>query len=100
MKVRLDDIHSPCRMCILKGIFYNAGSVWCQHCEYNIAVRLLKRVLKEELCCALCKNSKPLGGGYYECIKGYDQDNSCKNGDNMVIDWELACGEYGLEYDK
>lgn len=100
MKVRLDDIHSPCRMCFLKGIFYNPYLICCQRCEYNIAIKLLKRVLKEELYCSVCKNSKSLGGGYYECSNGYDDDGSCKHGENILIDWELACKEYGLEYDK
>ena len=100
MKVRLDDVHAPCRMCFLKGIFYNPDSICCQRCEYNIAIKLLKRVLKEELYCSVCKNGKSLGGGYYECSNGYDDDGSCKHGENLLIDWELACKEYGLEYDK
>lgn len=77
MKVRLDDVRAPCRMCFLKGIFYNPDSICCQCCEYNIAIKLLKRVLKEELYCSVCKNSKSLGGGYYECAKCYDDDGSC-----------------------
>ena len=99
MKVRLDDVHSPCRMCFLKGIFYDPNSICCQRCEYNIAIKLLKRMLKEELYCSVCKNSKSLGGGYWDCTVS-DDDDYCKNGDNLVINWELACEECGIEYDK
>ena len=99
MKVRLDDIHSPCRMCFLKGIFYDPDSICCQRCEYNIAIKILKRALKEEYYCSICKNSKSLGGGYWDCTVS-DDDDYCKHGDNLVINWELACEEYGVEYDK
>ena len=47
MKIRLDEVHSPCKMCFLKGIFYDPDSIYCQRCEYNIVIKLLKRVLKE-----------------------------------------------------
>lgn len=100
MKVRLDDTHSPCGLCFLKGIFYDANSILCQRCEYNIAIKLLKRILKTNDSCTLCKNCKSLGGGYLECSNGYDDDGSCKKGENLVIDWELACKEYELEYNK
>ena len=99
MKVRLDDIHSPCQMCFLRGIFYNPDAIRCQRCEYNIALKLLKRVLKENDHCTLCKNCKRLGGGYYECSAKYDDDGSCKKGENLLIDWELVCKEYNLEYE-
>ena len=67
MKVRLDDIHSPCRMCFLKGIFYDPDSICCQRCEYNISIQLLKKVLKFNDYCTLCKNRNNLGGGYWDC---------------------------------
>ena len=100
MKIRLDDIHSPCKMCFLKGIFYDPDSIYCQRCEYNIAIKLLKRVLKENDFCTICKNCERLGGGYYECGKGYDDDDSCKQGENLIIDWEIVCNEYNIEYEK
>lgn len=100
MKVRLDDMHSPCGMCFLKGIFYDSDSIRCQRCEYNIAIKLLKRVLKAELYCPACENSKSLGGGYWECTVAPDDDTYCKQGENLVINWELVCEEYGIEYDK
>lgn len=99
MKIMLDKMHSPCAMCFGKGILYNPNSIHCQRCEYNIAISLLKRILKEELYCAACKDSKSLGGGYWECVVP-DDDNYCNNGENLIIDWEYACKEYGLKYDK
>lgn len=100
MKIRLDDVHSPCEMCFLKGIIFDSESMRCHRCEYNIAIKLLKRVLKTNDFCTLCKNCKRLGGGYYECINGYDEDDSCKQGEKFLIDWELVCKEYEVEYDK
>lgn len=100
MKIRLDEVHSPCKMCFLKGIFYDPDSIYCQRCEYNIVIKLLKRVLKENDFCTVCKNCERLGGGYYECGEGYDEDDSCKQGENLVIDWEIVCNEYNIEYEK
>lgn len=99
MKVRLDDIHSPCRMCFLKGIFYDQNSIICQRCEYNIAIKLLKKVLKENDYCSLCKNRKRLGGGYWDCEITGDDDGICKQEEDFTIDWKVACKEYAIEYD-
>lgn len=99
MKVRLGDKHSPCMQCFIRSILYDPDSEYCQSCEYNIAIKLLKRMLKEEYSCSICKNSKSLGGGYWDCTVAPDNDDYCKKGDNLVIDWKLACEEYGLEYD-
>ena len=96
MKVNLNNKHSPCTMCFIKGVSYDSESSHCQSCEYNIAIKLLKRMLKEELYCSVCKNSKSLGGGYWDCTVS-DDENYCKKGDNLNIDWEIACGEYGIE---
>ena len=96
MKVDLNNKHSPCMMCFFKGVYYDQDSKHCQGCEYNIAIKLLKRMLKEELYCSVCKDSKSLGGGYWDCTVS-DDDNYCKNGDNLNINWEIACKEYGIE---
>ena len=48
----------------------------------------------------ICKNCERLGGGYYECGEGYDEDDSCKQGENLIIDWEIVCNEYNIEYEK
>ena len=100
MKVRLDDVHSPCGMCFLKGIFYDPNSIICQRCEYNIAIKLLKKVLKENDYCTLCKNRKRLGGGYWDCAITGDDDGCCKHEEDFTIDWEATCNEYKIEYEQ
>lgn len=92
MKVRLDDIHSPCRMCFLKGIFYDPNSICCQRCEYNIAIKLLKRVLKKNDHCTFCNK--------HGICAVTDAENNCKQGENLIINWEAVCNEYKIEYDK
>lgn len=100
MEVKLDDVHSPCRMCFLKGIFYDPNSICCQRCEYNISIKLLKKVLKENDYCTVCKNRKRLGGGYWDCKVPGNDDGICKKEENFTIDWEAACDEYGIKYSK
>ena len=100
MKVRLDDVHSPCRMCFLKGIFYDPDSICCQRCEYNIAIKLLKRVLKYNDYCTLCKNRKRLGGGYWDCAITKNDDGCCRHEEDFAIDWQAACDEYKIEYEQ
>ena len=97
MKISLNNMHNPCMLCSLRDIPFDPVSSPCLSCEYDIAIKVLKSMLKEELYCSVCKNSKSLGGGYYECSKGYDEDGFCKKGENLDIDWEIACGEYGIE---
>lgn len=101
MKVSLNNMHSPCTMCFQKGINYDVNSKHCKSCEYNVAVTLLKRILKEELYCSTCKKSINLGGGYWGC--SIEPDNSseyCQKGKNLVIDWEVVCHEYGVEFEE
>lgn len=100
MKVRLDDVHSPCRMCFLKGIFYDPDSICCQRCEYNISIQLLKKVLKFNDCCTLCKNRNNLGGGYWDCKVTERDDCCCDEEKNFVIDWQSALKEYGIEVEE
>ena len=99
MTINLENMHSPCAMCFSKGILYDPDLNNCQRCEYNIAIQLLKRMLYQKLYCDACKDSTSLGGGYCECVAP-DDDNYCKNGEKLVIDWEMACKEYGLGYNK
>lgn len=101
MEVKLTDIHSPCLECFRKDIYYDPASDRCQRCEYNIAIKLLKRVLKENDYCTLCKNRKRLGGGYWDCT---DEKASfyggCVADESFAIDWETACQEYGIKFTK
>lgn len=98
MKVKLNAMHSPCNMCFLKGMFYDL--IRCQSCEYNIAIKLLKKVLKENDYCTLCKNRRSLGGGYWDCEITGDDDRPCKPETDFVIDWEAVFDVYKIEYEK
>ena len=106
MNVRLDDIHSPCALCFLKGIMYDTNSIRCQRCEYNIAIKLLKRVLKQHDHCNLCKNCRRLNdenceyNEVLECSEAVIDKNCCVHGENLLIDWEAVCTKYGIEYIK
>lgn len=99
MEVRLDNMHSPCEMCFIKGIIYDANSIYCQSCEHNIAIKLLKKVLKENDYCTLCKNRKCLGGGYWDCAITDDDDGCCRKEEDFAIDWKAACDEYNVKYE-
>lgn len=97
MKINLKNKHSPCMMCIIKGSSYDENSASCQSCEYNIAVQILKRVLKENDYCDFCKSCASLGGGYYACAAGHDDNNTCKHGENYHINWQKVCEAYEIE---
>ena len=45
MKVKLDDMHSPCANCFIKGMIYDPDSTYCQSCEYNIAIESIHSIL-------------------------------------------------------
>ena len=98
MKVRLDDIHSPCRICFLKGIIYDPESICCQHCEYNIAIKLLKNVLKVNDKCTLCKHRQNIDGKYWDCKTG-GVNGCCEQEEDFVIDWKAACDEYNIDHE-
>jgi len=79
-------------MCYQKfGYSYDENQSVCQSCEYNIAMQLLKRILKCEDSCSLCSNRIPLGGGYWDC-KNDKHDTCCA--DDYVIDWEATLKDY------
>lgn len=96
MKVRLNDKHSPCQMCFIRGVYYDPNSKHCQGCEYHIAIKLLQKTLEESEGCSLCKNGVKLGGGYWSCIIP-ENEYGCSDGQDYVIDWEAACKAYDLE---
>ena len=56
MKINLKNIHSPCEQCFIHGYSYSPDNDGCQRCEYNIAIAILKEVLRENDYCTLCKN--------------------------------------------
>lgn len=98
MKVNLKDINSPCVKCYIhSGFSFSEYNASCQKCEYNIAIQLLKKVLKENDYCILCNHMENLGGGYYDCKLEPDRfSTQCEN--DFSINWEKAYREYGLDY--
>ena len=44
--INLENIHSPCEMCFLKGYSFSMENKKCQCCEYNIAIQMLRQILK------------------------------------------------------
>ena len=100
MELNLKDMHSPCLNCYIHGHLYSPESVTCQGCEYNIAVQLVKVLLKFNEGCSICKNSNNLGGGYWDCkIEGND-DCVCNVTKDFAIDWQAAFKEYGFNFDN
>ena len=91
------DIHSPCQSCAIRGHTYSPNDTSCQKCEYNIAIQILKRVLKDNDYCKHCKNReyhRGNYGGYYDC-KFDDKDFVCVTERDFVINWDSVFEEYG-----
>lgn len=100
MKLNLKNIHSPCQNCYIRGVLYSPDSDGCQRCEYNIAVQLVKVLLKFNEGCSLCKNGNNLGGGYWDCKKVSNDYCVCNVSKDYEIDWQAAFKEYGFNFDK
>ena len=56
----------------------------CQGCEYNIAIVVLKEVLKQNDYCWLCKNVIHIKGG---CVDWKRDHDWCKACGSYTIDW-------------
>lgn len=94
-KLNLDNMHSPCVHCYQHlNHQYDENSQMCQGCEYNIAIQLLKTVLRLDNYCCICKNRTKLGGGYWGCKK--DLVAKCEIQD-FDIDWKEAFSEYDIK---
>ena len=100
MKLNLENIHSPCQQCFNHGHLYSSYDDKCQSCEYNIAIKLLKVVLKDNDYCTLCKNRVNLGDGCYDCKVNGNNDCICDVENDFLIDWEYAFKDYGIQLDK
>lgn len=98
MKLDLENRWSPCSNCYTHGHTYSADNVSCQSCEYNIAIQLVKVLLKFNEGCTLCKNRNRLGGGYYDCKITENDDCSCNFTRDYMIDWQAAFKEYGFNF--
>lgn len=94
MKINLENIHSPCQQCMIHGYSYSPDNDGCQRCEYNIAIVLLKEILKANDYCNLCGNVERIKGGYTDCKLGFEGWRSC---DSYTIDWNAIVKEYQLE---
>lgn len=97
MKVNLENMHSPCERCYIRGHLYSNEDDICQRCEYNIAIYLLKHVLKSNDYCTLCKNRDRLDGGYFDCSLPNNNDYTCEVEKDFVIDWKAVFKEYDLD---
>lgn len=97
MKLNLNHIISPCHQCYIHGTEYSPDDAGCQRCEYNIAVQILKVVLKFNDYCTLCKNRNNLGGGYWDCKITDNDDRICEVEKDFAIDWKAVCRDYGIE---
>lgn len=80
MKVNLENMHSPCQQCYIRGHSYSSDDNSCQRCEYNIAIELLKRILRIGSICSFCKH-------YNGCVA---PTGEC----NYSIDWNKAFEVY------
>ena len=95
MKINLENMHSPCSQCYNRGILYSYDNETCQRCEYNIAIYLLKRMLRIYDYCIFCKNKNHLGGGYWDCKINKNECGACDIENDFVINWEEVFKEYG-----
>ena len=90
MKINLTDRFSPCFMC---DDGYLPDSDNCQRCGYNIAVQVLRKVLRENDYCTYCKNRVRLGSGCYDC----KVIEPCVPEDHFRIDFDAVCNDYKIE---
>ena len=96
MKLDLKNIHSPCCDCYARGQLYSPDDINCQRCEYNVAIQLLKTLLKFNDGCSLCKNRMRYNG-YNDCQ--ITDDCACNIGKDFVIDWQSTFKEYGFTFE-
>lgn len=94
MKINLKNIYSPCQQCAIRGHLYSPDDNCCQRCEYNIAIIILKEVLKANDYCNLCGNVEHVKGGYVDCKLGF---KGCRDCDSYKIDWKAIVKDYQLE---
>lgn len=88
MKINLQNIHSPCEQCL--GSHYDG---MCEKCEYNIAIVILKEVLKKNDYCNLCGNVEHIKGGYTDCKLGFNHSSCCNS---YLTDWKEIVDVYDL----
>ena len=80
----------------VNDVDYSSEDASCKRCEYNIAIKALKRVLKNNDYCKCCQNReyhRGNYGGYYDC-KFDDDDFICVAERDFVINWKAVFEEY------
>lgn len=100
MELNLKNAHSPCQNCYMHGHLYSPENTTCQGCEYNIAVQLVKILLKYNDGCLFCKNRNRYVGGYWDCKITGDDNCACSVTKDFAIEWEEAFREYGFTFGK
>ena len=92
MKINLEGgIYSPCMNCLRQGYEYSPDNPYCQSCEYNISIQILKEVLKQNDYCNMCLYVDRIKGGYTDCSIGCESWRKCQN---YTIDWNAIVKEY------
>lgn len=94
LKININKIYSPCQFCYERGKLYSIGNESCQQCEYNIAIQILKEVLKQNDYCNCCKHVIHVKGGYTDCQLNNDGYKDCNS---YTIDWNAITKEYQLD---
>lgn len=86
MKVNLENIHSPCERCYVRGHLYSPEDNICQRCEYAVAIEALRSVLTTIGCskCAYCSH-------YEGCAIPARQE--CQ----WHIDWNAVVKNFNVE---
>lgn len=85
MKVNLENMHSPCQQCYIRGHLYSPEDNVCQRCEYAIAMNILRSACKIlSGSCGYCRHYA------YGCAAPKDE---CE----WHIDWNSAVRDFGIE---
>lgn len=92
-----DRMHTPCMMCYIRGGGYDPEHESCQSCEHNVAIKILRAILRTDYQCRFCRNRNNLGGGYWGCKLPGREDGCCKEYYDFLLDWEEICKEYGFK---
>lgn len=98
MKINIYNTHDPCTNCYIHGHEYSEDSDYCQRCEHNIYVQILKEVLKQNDGCLLCMYSESIGGGYIDCT--LEHNIGCEACNDYTIDLDATIEDYKLNVNR
>lgn len=95
MKIERKSIHNPCFDCHIRGHSYSPDDRMCESCEYNIAVLVLKEILKQNKQYSLCGFSIL---NEENNIIGCKIDlGKCENCKSFILDWDAILEKYNLK---